>query len=160
MAQLRELCREPQMIPIYEKLAERMRRCARRQEQVLRAIAPPLLAWYPGHARELPWRQNREPYRVWLSEIMLQQTRVEAVKGYYQRFLAQFPTVQALAESSQEQVNKCWEGLGYYSRAANLRRAAVQLAEQYQDSFPHVERGAGTPRRGGLYRRRYLFHLL
>lgn len=138
MAQLRELCREPQMIPIYEKLAERMRRCARRQEQVLRAIAPPLLAWYPSHARELPWRQNREPYRVWLSEIMLQQTRVEAVKGYYQRFLAQFPTVQALAESSQEQVNKCWEGLGYYSRAANLRRAAVQLAEQYQGQFPRT----------------------
>ena len=83
-----------------------------------------LLPWYEANKRNLPWRQDREPYHVWLSEIMLQQTRVEAVKGYYSRFLAALPTVQALAEADPEQLNKLWEGLGYYSRVRNLKKAA------------------------------------
>ena len=83
-----------------------------------------LLPWYAENKRELPWRQDREPYHVWLSEIMLQQTRVEAVKGYYARFLEALPTVEDLANSDDELLHKLWEGLGYYSRVRNLKKAA------------------------------------
>ncbi len=136
--QLESICKEPQMLPIYEKCIQRMRQRKKRQDQVLMELGEPLLQWYPSHARELPWRQTKEPYPVWLSEIMLQQTRVEAVKGYYQRFLERFPTVSALADAAQDQVNKCWEGLGYYSRAANLHRAAVEIMEQHGGKFPET----------------------
>ena len=78
-----------------------------------------LLEWYREHKRALPWRQSREPYHIWLSEIMLQQTRVEAVKGYYQRFLEALPTVEALANAEDELLHKLWEGLGYYSRVSS-----------------------------------------
>ncbi len=88
-----------------------------------------LLPWYERNKRDLPWRKDREPYHVWLSEIMLQQTRVEAVKGYYARFLAKLPTVEALAEADPEELNKLWEGLGYYSRVRNLQKAAKQIVE-------------------------------
>lgn len=134
--QLTQVCREPHMLPVYEKVIARMRACAARQKQVMAALAEPLLAWYPSHARDLPWRHDREPYHIWLSEIMLQQTRVEAVKSYYQRFLEVFPDVHALAATTQDQVNKCWEGLGYYSRAANLRKAAGEIVEKYNGTFP------------------------
>lgn len=134
--QLAQVCREPHMLPVYEKVIARMRACAAQQKQVMAAMAEPLLAWYPFHARDLLWRHDKEPYHVWLSEIMLQQTRVEAVKSYYQRFLEVFPDVHALAASTQDQVNKCWEGLGYYSRAANLRKAAEEIVETYHGSFP------------------------
>ncbi len=95
-----------------------------------------LLPWYGENARILPWRQTNEPYPVWISEIMLQQTRVEAVKGYYTRFLQAFPTVEALARAEQVQVDKLWEGLGYYSRARNLRKAAQVICEKYGGQFP------------------------
>ena len=95
-----------------------------------------LLPWYELHKRELPWRQDREPYHVWLSEIMLQQTRVEAVKGYYTRFLAALPTIEALAAAPMEQLNKLWEGLGYYSRVRNLQKAAQQILEHHGGVFP------------------------
>ena len=95
-----------------------------------------LLPWFRDNARDLPWRQDREPYHVWLSEIMLQQTRVETVKGYYTRFLAALPTVEDLAAAPVEQVQKLWEGLGYYSRAQNLQKAARVIAERYGGSFP------------------------
>ena len=95
-----------------------------------------LLPWYEQNKRELPWRQDREPYHVWLSEIMLQQTRVEAVKGYYARFLHALPTVQALAAAPMEQLNKLWEGLGYYSRVRNLQKAAQQICDSHNGSFP------------------------
>ena len=95
-----------------------------------------LLPWYQKNKRDLPWRQDREPYHVWLSEIMLQQTRVEAVKGYYSRFLAQLPTIDALAHAPQEQLNKLWEGLGYYSRVRNLQKAAAQILERHGGVFP------------------------
>lgn len=88
-----------------------------------------LLPWYEQNKRNLPWRQDREPYHVWLSEIMLQQTRVEAVKGYYERFLHRLPTIEALAEADPEELNKLWEGLGYYSRVRNLQKAAKQIVE-------------------------------
>ena len=97
-------------------------------ENLLRTLPEPLLGWYRENARDLPWRHTEDPYRIWVSEIMLQQTRVAAVLGYYARFLAVFPTVEALAEGDEEQLMKLWEGLGYYSRARNLQKAAREIA--------------------------------
>jgi len=87
-----------------------------------------LLAWYDAHTREMPWRDHPDPYAVWVSEIMLQQTQVETVRGYFSRFLKAFPTVTALAAAPQQDVLKAWEGLGYYSRARNLQKAAQAIA--------------------------------
>jgi len=95
-----------------------------------------LLAWYAKQGRELPWRQTRNPYRIWLSEIMLQQTRVEAVIGYYQRFLENFPSVEHLAAAPQAAVIDLWAGLGYYARARNLHAAAKLVVEQFGGIFP------------------------
>lgn len=95
-----------------------------------------LLPWYETNRRDLPWRRDREPYHVWLSEIMLQQTRVEAVKGYYARFLAALPTVEALAEADPELCHKLWEGLGYYSRVRNLQKAAQIIVRDLGGIFP------------------------
>ena len=95
------------------------------------ALSPtvlPLLKWYQAGHRDLPWRQNPTPYQVWISEIMLQQTRVQAVIPYYHRFLSLFPDVAALAQAPEEQLLKAWEGLGYYSRARNLQRPPVSSA--------------------------------
>lgn len=101
----------------------------------------PLLAWYDAVRRDLPWRRTCDPYRIWLSEIMLQQTRTETVKSYYNRFLALFPTVADLAHAPQEQVLKVWEGLGYYSRARNLQKAARVVTEQLGGRFPETYEG-------------------
>ena len=95
-----------------------------------------LLRWYDEHRRVLPWREDPAPYHVWLSEIMLQQTRVEAVKGYYERFLEALPDIRALAEAEEDVYLKLWEGLGYYSRVRNLHRAAVQVMEEYGGELP------------------------
>ncbi len=95
-----------------------------------------LLPWYQTHKRDLPWRQDREPYHVWLSEIMLQQTRVEAVKGYYTRFLERLPNIEALAQGDDDSLHKLWEGLGYYTRVRNLKKAAVEIMESYGGVFP------------------------
>ena len=95
-----------------------------------------LLPWYEQNKRDLPWRRDREPYHVWLSEIMLQQTRAEAVKAYYLRFLERLPTAADLAVCPDDELNKLWEGLGYYSRARNLKRAARLLAERHGGRFP------------------------
>ena len=95
-----------------------------------------ILPWYDANKRELPWRQDRQPYHVWLSEIMLQQTRVEAVKGYYARFLEKLPNIRALAECDDETLHKLWEGLGYYSRVRNLKKAAREIMEKYGGIFP------------------------
>ena len=103
---------------------------------ILRHLPGQLLPWYELNKRELPWRQDRAPYHVWLSEIMLQQTRVEAVKGYYTRFLQALPTIEALAEADPEQLRKLWEGLGYYSRVRNLQKAAKQVMELHGGVFP------------------------
>ena len=95
-----------------------------------------LLPWYHEHKRELPWRQDREPYHIWLSEIMLQQTRVEAVKGYYARFLDAIPDIRSLSEADDELLHKLWEGLGYYSRVRNLKKAAIAIQTQHSGVFP------------------------
>lgn len=95
-----------------------------------------LLPWYRQNRRDLPWRHDRDPYHVWLSEIMLQQTRVEAVRAYYTRFLQALPTIASLANAEEGYLHKLWEGLGYYSRVRNLQRAAQQIMEQYGGHFP------------------------
>ena len=102
----------------------------------LQWIVAPLLEWYGEQARVLPWRENSDPYRVWVSEIMLQQTRVEAVIDYYQRFMESFPNIETLADAPEEKVMKLWEGLGYYSRARNLKKAAEVICGQYSGMFP------------------------
>ena len=99
-----------------------------------------LLPWYEKNRRDLPWRQDRDPYHIWVSEIMLQQTRVEAVKGYYARFLDKLPTVAALADCDDELLHKLWEGLGYYSRVRNLKKAARQVMGEYGGVFPREYR--------------------
>lgn len=98
--------------------------------------ASALLQWYRQVKRDLPWRQTKDPYHIWISEIMLQQTRVETVKGYYQRFLALFPTIHVLAAAPEAQVLKAWEGLGYYSRARNLQKAAKIIVFEHNGYFP------------------------
>ena len=104
--------------------------------EVLAQLPELLLQWYDGSARILPWRENPTPYRVWVSEIMLQQTRVEAVKPYYERFLSAFPTVKDLAEAPVERVLKMWEGLGYYNRVRNLQKGAQVVMERYGGEVP------------------------
>lgn len=99
-------------------------------------ITDPLLDWYGGHARVLPWREKVTPYRVWVSEIMLQQTRVEAVKPYFERFMAALPTIRDLAECEEERLLKLWEGLGYYNRVRNLQTAAQTVMAEYGGELP------------------------
>ena len=102
----------------------------------LEKLPIPLLDWYRDNARDLPWRRKPSPYGVWVSEIMLQQTRVTAVLGYYDRFMTAFPTIRDLAEAPTDQLLKLWQGLGYYSRARNLQKAAQQIMEEYNGAFP------------------------
>ncbi|HWL09678.1 MAG TPA: A/G-specific adenine glycosylase [Planctomicrobium sp.] len=106
--------------------------------QVCRSLRTRLIKWYGKQARPLPWRESRDPYRIWISEIMLQQTTVKAVIPYYERFLSRFPTVQTLAAATEEEVLKHWEGLGYYSRGRNIHRAAQMICTQYDESFPEA----------------------
>jgi A/G-specific adenine glycosylase len=98
-----------------------------------------LLGWFREFQRDLPWRRTRDPYRIWISEIMLQQTRVAAVIPYYERFLECFPDVQALAKAPQDEVLRLWSGLGYYSRARNLQKAAQQIVTSHNGIFPETE---------------------
>lgn len=109
-------------VPVYLSLLDR--------------IAGPLLAWYDRKRRLLPWRENPSPYHVWVSEIMLQQTRVEAVKPYYDRFMKSLPDIEKLAEAEEETLLKLWEGLGYYNRVRNLNKAAIEIMEKYNGSMP------------------------
>ena len=99
-----------------------------------------LLPWYENNRRILPWREDPAPYHVWISEIMLQQTRVEAVRGYYSRFLETLPDIAALAAAPQETYMKLWEGLGYYSRVRNLHRAAQVVMEEYGGELPRTKK--------------------
>ena len=107
-----------------------------KQELDLTQIVAPLLAWYDREARVLPWRDNPQPYRVWVSEIMLQQTRVEAVKPYFERFLQALPTVADLAAAPEDTLLKLWEGLGYYNRVRNLQKAAQRMVSEYGGQVP------------------------
>ena len=104
----------------------------------LKMLPAALLPWYWENRRDLPWRKDREPYHVWLSEIMLQQTRVEAVKGYYARFLDALPDVESLANCDDDQLHKLWEGLGYYSRVRNLKKAARVIMDRHSGVFPRT----------------------
>jgi len=97
-----------------------------------------LLEWFQEFRRDLPWRKNRDPYRIWISEIMLQQTRVTAVIPYYEKFLAHFPDVESLASAPQEEVLRLWSGLGYYSRARNLQKSAQQIVARHAGQFPRL----------------------
>ncbi len=106
--------------------------------RVLKTFQRQLLAWFRTHQRDLPWRLSRNPYRIWVAEVMLQQTRIAAVMPYYQRFLARFPTVQSLARAREAEVLKLWSGLGYYSRARNLHRAAKLIVTQHNGKFPRT----------------------
>jgi A/G-specific adenine glycosylase len=100
------------------------------------AFASRLLAWYDVAARDLPWRKDKTPYRIWVSEIMLQQTRVDTVIPYYERFLSVFPTIESLAVASDEKLRKLWEGLGYYRRAKHMKEAAIQIMQRHGGVFP------------------------
>ena len=102
----------------------------------LSASSRPILAWYREHRRALPWREDPSPYRVWISEIMLQQTRVEAVKPYFARFMEALPDIKSLSEVEEERLLKLWEGLGYYNRARNLKKAAQRMVEYYGGCMP------------------------
>ena len=99
-------------------------------------IVSALLAWFPRHCRDLPWRRTQDPYAIWISEIMLQQTQVQTVIPYWERWMRTLPNVQALARSRPERVLKLWEGLGYYTRARNLQRAALGIVQEHGGTFP------------------------
>lgn len=118
------------LIPVDKKAAELSK------EERIRKLTPGLLNWYEINRRILPWRENPVPYYVWISEIMLQQTRVEAVKPYFARFIDRLPDIRSLAEAEEEILLKLWEGLGYYNRARNLQRAARIIVEQYDGQMP------------------------
>lgn len=113
-------------------------------DQKARETQQALLRWFVRHKRDLPWRRTKDPYRIWISEVMLQQTTVDVVIPYYERFLTRFPTVVALARASDDDVLSLWSGLGYYSRARNLRRAAVEIAEKHLGRFPETMEAALT----------------
>lgn len=106
------------------------------QEHLLR-ITEPLLDWFDENKRELPWRKDRHPYHVWISEIMLQQTRIEVVKQYYVTFMTEVPDVESLSAIGEDKLLKLWEGLGYYSRARNLKKAAEMVMRDYDGAFPN-----------------------
>lgn len=97
-----------------------------------------LLAWYQENKRALPWRENKDPYRIWVSEIMLQQTRVEAVRPYYDRFMKALPSITHLANASEDELHKLWEGLGYYSRVRNMHKSATLCCEKYEGKLPNT----------------------
>jgi A/G-specific adenine glycosylase len=106
--------------------------------RALKTFRRRILAWFGKHRRDLPWRASRDPYRVWVAEIMLQQTRIAAVLPYYHRFLKSFPTVESLSHAPQDKVLQLWSGLGYYSRARNLHRAAKDIVAHHQEKFPEA----------------------
>ena len=106
------------------------------EEEKIASFREKLLVWYDAHKRDLPWRRTQDPYKIWISEIMLQQTRVDTVIPYYERFLDWFPTVAELALAPEEKLLKAWEGLGYYSRVRNMQQAAQQIIENHGGVFP------------------------
>nr|WP_296482517.1 A/G-specific adenine glycosylase [uncultured Acetatifactor sp.] len=117
-----------------ESVYETLRKTSEKNK--LEAISTPLLKWYDENRRILPWRENPTPYRVWVSEIMLQQTRVEAVKPYFERFMKELPDIEALAAADEEILLKLWEGLGYYNRVRNLKKAAIQIQKEHGGEMP------------------------
>lgn len=110
--------------------------CRLSEGEHIKAMGEPLILWFEKNARDLPWRKNPSPYQVWVSEIMLQQTRVEAVKPYYQRWMEKFPSIEVLAGAEDDVLMKMWEGLGYYRRARNLKAAAQKVCSDYKGALP------------------------
>jgi len=110
-----------------------------------------LIGWFEEEQRELPWRKDKNPYKIWVSEIMLQQTRVDTVIPYFNRFIEQFPTIQALAKAEEDKVLKAWEGLGYYSRARNLQSAVKEVHEKYNGQVPNNQKEISTLKGVGPY---------
>ena len=120
-------------------------------EEKIASFQENLLAWYDKEKRDLPWRHTNNPYHIWVSEIMLQQTRVDTVIPYYHRFLGTFPTIDSLANAKEEELLKVWEGLGYYSRVRNMQKAAQQIMEQYGGEFPSTMEDIQTLKGIGPY---------
>ena len=148
--------------PQFGKKCENTRRMAPPLTgRTLKTFQTRMLAWFRAHQRDLPWRRSRDPYRIWVAEVMLQQTRIAAVMPYYQRFLARFPTVQILARAPEAEVLKLWSGLGYYSRARNLHRAAKIIVAQTRRTIPaRTRRRARTSRNRRLHSCRGAEHRL
>lgn len=152
------VCSEIHMLPIYQKMIEKMGKIIVEEKKNLKLceIVLPLLGWYDENARILPWRENTNPYRVWVSEIMLQQTRVETVKPYFDRFIQQLPDIQSLASAEEGHLLKLWEGLGYYNRVRNLQKSAQIIMRKYKGKFPNSYReilslsGIGTYTAGAI----------
>lgn len=120
-------------------------------EEKIRAFRHALLEWYDREKRDLPWRHTKDPYYIWVSEIMCQQTQVATVIPYYNRFLEQFPTIESLAEAPEEHLLKVWEGLGYYSRVRNMQSAAIQVMEEFGGNFPRTMEGISSLKGIGPY---------
>ena len=121
------------------------------EEDKIISFRQKLLAWYDENKRDLPWRRSKNPYHIWVSEIMLQQTRVDTVIPYYERFLDWFPTVESLANAPEERLLKVWEGLGYYSRVRNMQTAARQIMFDFQGEFPSTYEGISSLKGIGPY---------
>ena len=121
------------------------------EEDKILSFRQKLLAWYDKNKRDLPWRRSKNPYRIWVSEIMLQQTRVDTVIPYYERFLDWFPTVESLANAPEERLLKAWEGLGYYSRVRNMQTAAQQIMSEFEGKFPSTYEGISSLKGIGPY---------
>lgn len=121
------------------------------EEDKIFSFRQKLLAWYDENKRDLPWRRSKNPYHIWVSEIMLQQTRVDTVIPYYERFLDWFPTVESLANAPEERLLKAWEGLGYYSRVRNMQKAAQQIMNEFEGKFPSTYEGISSLKGIGPY---------
>ena len=121
------------------------------EEHKIFSFRQKLLAWYDENKRDLPWRRSKNPYHIWVSEIMLQQTRVDTVIPYYERFLDWFPTVESLANAPEERLLKAWEGLGYYSRVRNMQKAAQQIMNEFEGKFPSTYEGISSLKGIGPY---------
>ena len=121
------------------------------EEDKIFSFRQKLLAWYDENKRDLPWRRSKNPYHIWVSEIMLQQTRVDTVIPYYERFLEWFPTVESLANAPEERLLKAWEGLGYYSRVRNMQTAAQQIMSEFEGKFPSTYEGISSLKGIGPY---------
>ena len=121
------------------------------EEDKILSFRQKLLAWYDENKRDLPWRRSKNPYHIWVSEIMLQQTRVDTVIPYYERFLEWFPTVESLANAPEERLLKAWEGLGYYSRVRNMQIAAQQIMSEFEGKFPSTYEGISSLKGIGPY---------
>ena len=121
------------------------------EEDKILSFRQKLLTWYDANKRDLPWRRSKNPYHIWVSEIMLQQTRVDTVIPYYERFLDWFPTVESLANAPEDRLLKVWEGLGYYSRVRNMQTAAQQIMSEFEGKFPSTYEGISSLKGIGPY---------